>query len=89
MAGGKVDLAELHAPFTHQELILRKALGLGDDAVVNPSGGALAANAMMAAGLIRLGEAATRVIDGRGRPGGGPRHVRPVPATEPRLRPGG
>ncbi len=41
VADGKVDLAELHAPFTHQELILREALGLGDDTVVNPSGGAL------------------------------------------------
>jgi acetyl-CoA acetyltransferase len=61
---GKVDLAELHAPFTHQELVLSKALGLGDDTVVNPSGGALAANVVMAAGLIRLGEAATRVSAG-------------------------
>ena len=48
----------------HQELILRKALGLGDDTVVNPSGGALAANPVMAAGLIRLGEAATRISAG-------------------------
>jgi acetyl-CoA acetyltransferase len=64
VSGGKVDLAELHAPFSHQELVLRKALGLGDDTVVNPSGGALAANVVMAAGLIRLGEAATRVSAG-------------------------
>jgi acetyl-CoA acetyltransferase len=61
---GKVDLAELHAPFTHQELILRDALGLADDVVVNPSGGALAANPVMVAGLTRLGEAATRVSAG-------------------------
>jgi acetyl-CoA acetyltransferase len=61
---GRVDVAELHAPFTHQELILRAALGLGDDVTVNPSGGALAANPMMAAGLIRIGEAAQRVLDG-------------------------
>jgi acetyl-CoA acetyltransferase len=61
---GKVDLAELHAPFTHQELILRDALGLGDSTSVNPSGGALAANVVMASGLIRLGEAATRVSAG-------------------------
>ena len=38
---GTVDVAELHAPFSHQELILREALGLGDDVDVNPSGGAL------------------------------------------------
>src|SRR5439155_9169749 len=59
-----VDVAELHAPFSHQELILREALGLGGDVSINPSGGALCANPIMAAGLIRLGEAATRVIDG-------------------------
>ena len=37
------------------------ALGLGDDVDVNPSGGALAANPLMAAGLIRIGEAADRI----------------------------
>jgi len=60
----KVDVAELHAPFTHQEAILRDALGLGADVRVNPSGGALCANPMMAAGLIRFGEAASRIMDG-------------------------
>ena len=64
VADGPVDVAELHAPFSHQELILRDALGLGDDVDVNPSGGALAANPMMAAGLIRIGEVANRIIDG-------------------------
>jgi acetyl-CoA acetyltransferase len=59
-----VDVAELHAPFSHQELILRAALGLEDHANVNPSGGPLAANPMMTAGLIRLGEVAQRIIDG-------------------------
>ena len=60
----KVDIAELHAPFSHQEPILREALGLGADVKINPSGGALCANPMMAAGLIRIGEAATRIWDG-------------------------
>ncbi|MFI5804693.1 thiolase domain-containing protein [Streptomyces sp. NPDC051561] len=59
-----VDTAELHAPFTSQEVVLRKALRLADDVTVNPSGGALAANPMMAAGLIRLGEAAARIHRG-------------------------
>ncbi len=59
-----VDVAELHAPFAHQELILRAALGLGPEVDVNPSGGAVAANALMVAGLIRIGEAAARVMDG-------------------------
>src|SRR5690606_40248874 len=70
---GPVDLAEVHAPFTHQELILREALGLGDDVTVNPSGGALAANPVMAAGLIRLGEAAQRIS--RGEASSGERRV--------------
>ncbi|MFF8612312.1 thiolase domain-containing protein [Streptomyces sp. NPDC015350] len=59
-----VDTAELHAPFTSQEVVLRKALELADDVAVNPSGGALAANPVMAAGLIRLGEAAARIHRG-------------------------
>jgi acetyl-CoA acetyltransferase len=59
-----VQVAELHAPFSHQEPILREALGLGPQVSVNPSGGALAANAMMVAGLTRIGEAASRVMDG-------------------------
>ena len=59
-----VDVAELHAPFTHQEPILRDALELGPQVTVNRSGGALAANAMMVAGLTRIGEAANRIMDG-------------------------
>jgi acetyl-CoA acetyltransferase len=64
VGSGPVDVAELHAPFSYQELILREALGLGDEVEINPSGGALAANPIMAAGLIRIGEAATRVMNG-------------------------
>jgi acetyl-CoA acetyltransferase len=60
----KVDIAELHAPFAHQELILAEALGLSDDVTLSPSGGALAANPMMSAGLIRIGEAAQRIWSG-------------------------
>jgi acetyl-CoA acetyltransferase len=64
VGGGRVDVAELHAPFAHQEGILRRAMGLDGDVTVNPSGGALAANAMMTAGLIRFGEAASRIWSG-------------------------
>lgn len=39
-----VDIAELYAPFTHQELILRNELRLPDSVRINPSGSALAAN---------------------------------------------
>jgi len=59
------DAAELHAPFTHQEILLRAALGLGDGVRVNPSGGALAANPMFAAGLARIGLAAREIFAGR------------------------
>jgi acetyl-CoA acetyltransferase len=62
-AGG-FDIAEIHAPFTSQELLLREAMGIGGGVAVNPSGGALSANPIMAAGLVRFGEAAQRIIDG-------------------------
>ncbi|MFI7441410.1 lipid-transfer protein [Nonomuraea indica] len=61
---GPIDVAELHAQFAHEELILRRALELPGGTVVNPSGGPLAANPVMATGLIRLGEAARRIHDG-------------------------
>jgi acetyl-CoA acetyltransferase len=64
-AGGGVDVAELHAPFSHQEILLREALGLGDGVDVNPSGGALCGNPMFAAGLARIGMAARAVMSGR------------------------
>lgn len=60
-----VDVAELHAPFTHQEILLRQAIGLGESVRVNPSGGALAGNPMFAAGLARIGEAATQIMTGQ------------------------
>jgi acetyl-CoA acetyltransferase len=60
-----VDVAELHAPFTHQELLLRAALGLGDETRISPSGGALCGNPMFAAGLARIGLAAREVMAGR------------------------
>ena len=30
VANGAMDIAELHAPFTHQEIILRDAIGIGE-----------------------------------------------------------
>jgi acetyl-CoA acetyltransferase len=62
---GEVEVAELHAPFSHQELMLRSALGLGGEVAVNPSGGALCGNPMFAAGLARIGMAAQAVMTGR------------------------
>lgn len=60
-----VEVAELHAPFTHQEIVLRQALRLTETVRINPSGGALCGNPMFAAGLARIGEAARQVLSGR------------------------
>jgi acetyl-CoA acetyltransferase len=62
--GGPLDVAELSATFSPQDIILRDALGLGASTNVNPSGGPLAANPVMATGLIRIIEVAARVING-------------------------
>ena len=64
VGAGKLDVAELSAPFSHQEILVERALGLGADTQVNPSGGALAGNPIMAVGLSRIGEAARRITDG-------------------------
>ena len=64
LAAGPVEVAELYAPFSHQQLILEKALGLGEGTAINPSGGVLAGNLMMASGLSRIGEVARRIMAG-------------------------
>jgi len=61
---GSIDVAELYAPFTHQQLILTEAIGLNGSTKVNPSGGALVANPMFSAGLERIGFAARHIFDG-------------------------
>ena len=62
---GKVDVAELHAQFSHEELLIAAALGLDPSTTsINPSGGALAGNCLMAAGLERFGEVAKRIWAG-------------------------
>ncbi|MDF3339965.1 thiolase domain-containing protein [Mycolicibacterium septicum] len=61
---GSIDIAEIYAPFSHQQLILTEAIGLGSSTKVNPSGGALAANPMFSAGLERIGFAAQHIFDG-------------------------
>ena len=64
MKRGPVQVAELYAPFSHQEIILCRALGLGAETVVNPSGGVMAGNLMMVAGLARIGEVFRRIVSG-------------------------
>ncbi|KAA1193170.1 lipid-transfer protein [Pseudohalioglobus sediminis] len=66
---GPVDVAELYAPFSHQELILARALGLGEQTDINPSGGVLAGNLMMASGLARVGEVFNRIVAGEAQRG--------------------
>lgn len=61
---GPIEVAELSASFSPQELILREALGFNGSTEVNPSGGALAGNAMMAVGLTRIAEAARQITEG-------------------------
>ena len=61
---GSIEVAEIYAPFTHQQLILTEAIGLPSSTKVNPSGGALAANPMFSAGLERIGFAAQHIFDG-------------------------
>jgi acetyl-CoA acetyltransferase len=58
-----VDVAEIQSAFTHEEPLLVEALGLGSGVAVNPSGGPLAANPIMATGLVRISEAARQVRD--------------------------
>jgi acetyl-CoA acetyltransferase len=63
VSNGGVEVAELAAVCTPEELVLAEALGLGDDVAVNPSGGALVANPVMVTGLVRIGEAFRQVHD--------------------------
>lgn len=69
VADGPVDVAELYAPFSHQELVLSRALQLGEATSINPSGGVLAGNLMMASGLSRIGEVFRRIVDGEAKRG--------------------
>ena len=62
--GASLDIAELMVTASPEEIVLRTALGLGPGTVVNPSGGPLAANPVMATGLIRVAEVADRIAAG-------------------------
>ncbi len=60
-------MLEVHAPFSPQELILVDAVGAAEIGTLNPSGGALPADPIMATGLIRVGAAADAVRRGDAR----------------------
>jgi acetyl-CoA acetyltransferase len=62
----RLDVAEVHAQFTHEEVLLTAAMGVDASTTsINPSGGALVSNVLMGAGLARLANVADRIMDGR------------------------
>lgn len=65
--GFDADVAELHARFAHEEVLLGRALELPASTAISPSGGALANDPLMVTGLCRLGHAARAVMQGAGR----------------------
>ncbi len=65
--GPPIEVGELQASFSHEELLLRHVLGLGSQVQVNASGGALKANPIMATGLCRIGYAAEHIFNGGNR----------------------
>ena len=90
VADGPVDLAELHAPFAHQEIILSEALGLDDGGGRQPVGRSRwpptpSCRPASSASARRPPGSSGRA----GPPGGRPRHLRALPPAEPGLRPGG
>jgi hypothetical protein len=62
LAEKRIDGAELHAPFSPQELILRDALSLPSGVPIDSS---RADNPIMVAGLERIGLAAQPILDGK------------------------
>lgn len=83
VGSGGLDVAEVYAPFSHQEKLLAEALGLGGDCTVNPSGGVLSAHPFMTAGLTRIGEVAQRILDGEA--GRGVAHATSGPCLQHNL----
>jgi len=59
-----LDVAELCVRFSPEEIVLRRALGLGGGVKINPSGGPLCSNPEMVSGLLRVIEAASRIRAG-------------------------
>jgi acetyl-CoA acetyltransferase len=58
-----IDVAELSAIYSSQEVVLRRAMGL-DGAAINPSGGALVSDTPFVTGLVRVCEATRAVRSG-------------------------
>ncbi|MEE2664185.1 MAG: lipid-transfer protein [Myxococcota bacterium] len=62
--GGSFDVAELCVRYSAEEIVLKQALGLTDDVVINRSGGPLCGHPVMATGLTRVVEAARQIAEG-------------------------
>lgn len=68
MAGftaSNVEVAELHTEYSYAEPLLTKTFGIDDNTLINPSGGPLAGAPATATGLIRIGESARTIMQGR------------------------
>jgi len=63
LRGAEIDVLEVHAPYSHQELIVADAIG-GRIGALNPSRGVLPADPLGVSGLIRIGAAASAVSRG-------------------------
>ena len=77
---GSIEVAELHAPFSHQQLILTEAIGLGIVDHGQPVGRRAGRQPDVLGGLERIGFAAQHIWTGP--PGAGARDQRAGAATE-------
>jgi len=80
---GSLDVAELCVRYSPEEIVLRKALELGDGTRINPSGGPLCGHPVMASGLTRVVEVARRIRGGEA--GRGLGHAASGPALQQNL----
>jgi acetyl-CoA acetyltransferase len=61
---GSIDVADLQTPFSHQEILIRRALGLIDDDGTHFARRVWDSNPMTSAGLMRIAEVARRIMIG-------------------------
>lgn len=78
-----IDVAELHAPFASQQVLLEGHLGLEAGVRINPSGGVLCGDAVMTSGLSRIAHVADALGRGDGAVGVG--HATSGPCLQQNL----
>ncbi len=83
LEAASLDLAELCVRFSPEEIVLRRALGLGSRTAINPSGGPLCGHPLMVSGLLRVIEVARRIRAGEA--GRGLAHAASGPALQQNL----